>query len=84
LEIVPGRSYRIVVRFPWGARVAVESNQLRRDADGSIHWAGAGEMGLEPCLDTVIQESTRWVLGWCGGTCDVTVVISDGPGGPEP
>jgi hypothetical protein len=84
VEIVWGRTYRIVARFPWGARVAFECDRVRRDPEGTIRWTGAGEIGLEPCLDGVLRETETWVLGWCGGTCDVTVVIAEGPDAPEP
>jgi len=84
LEIVWGSTYRIVVRFPWGARVELESDRVRRDRDGTIRWTAVGDLGLEPCLDGVLQEAEDWVLGWCGGTCDVTVVIAQGPEAPEP
>ena len=60
------------------------SDRVRRDEAGTIRWVSAGEIGLEPCLDVVIQETASWVLGWCGGTCDATVVIAEGPDFPEP
>jgi len=84
VDVVTGRAYRIVIRFPWGARVEIESDRVSRDEGGTIRWSGADPIGLEPSLDSVIQETEHWVLGWCGGTCDVTVVIADGPEGPEP
>jgi hypothetical protein len=83
LDVVHGHAYRIVVRFPWGERFETTSRGVRRDPDGTIRWEAA-DFGHEPCLDGVIREGETWVLGWCGGTCDVTVVVSEGAGAPEP
>lgn len=84
MEIVRGRAYRIVVRFPWGRRVEAWNHRVERLPDGSIRWEPPDPFGPEPCLDVVIREEATWVMGWCGGTCDVTVVISEGEGAPEP
>jgi len=84
VEIVAGRRYRVVVRFPWGTRVEFHTDRVYRDEAGTIRWLDGGEIGLEPCLDSVIQEKENWILGWCGGTSDVTAVISHGPEAPEP
>ncbi len=84
MEIVLGRSYAIVVEFPWGERLEMVSDRVVRQADGSIRWTPPGEFAFEPCLDPVIQETEDRVLGWGGGCCDVTVVISavEEPPGP--
>ncbi|MDW7712052.1 MAG: hypothetical protein SCH98_16420 [Deferrisomatales bacterium] len=84
MEVVLGRRYRIVVRFPWGQRVELASRRVHRAADGTIRWEAPEGFGTEPYLDGVIRETECWVHGWCGGTCDVTVVISRGEGAPEP
>jgi len=84
VEIVTGRAYRIVVRFPWGKRVETTCDQVWREVDGSIRWEPPEGFPHEPCLDGVVREEQTWVLGWCGGGCDVTVVISEGAGAPEP
>ncbi|GAB4274563.1 MAG: hypothetical protein Kow0092_29980 [Deferrisomatales bacterium] len=84
MEIVEGRTYRIVVRFPWGERAEMTSDRVVREADGTVRWAAAEGYAFEPCLDGVIREEGTWVMGWAGGCGDVTVVISQGPGAPEP
>lgn len=84
MQIVPGRRYRVVVRFPWGERFETVADRVVREEGGSLRWEGGAEFGHEPCLETPIREAEDWVLGWCGGCCDVTVVISWGPGAPEP
>ncbi len=84
MEIVAGRTYRIVVRFPWGERVVAWSDRVRREPDGAIRWEPPAGFLHEPCLDGVVREEQTWVLGWCGGGCDVTVVISEGEEAPEP
>ena len=56
MEIIVGHVYRIVVRFPWGARIEFESDRVHRDETGTIRWRDGGEIGLEPCLDSVLQE----------------------------
>lgn len=84
MDIVRGRSYRIVVRFPWGDRVESWNDRVQRSTDGTIRWEPPEAFGPEPRLDVVIREEETWVLGWCGGTCDVTVVISEDEGAPEP
>ncbi len=84
MEIVFGRTYRVVVRFPWGTRVEFETAALVREADGAIRWPAREGLGEATCLDLVIQESGTWVHGWVGGHCDVAVVVSEGPDAPEP
>jgi len=84
VEVVAGRIYRIVVRFPWGTRVELQTDRASRDEDGTIRWQRTGALDLEPCLDCVLHETDDWVLGLCGGTSDVAVVVSQGPEAPEP
>ena len=85
MEICSGGQYTVVIRFPWGERREAVATRLTRDADGTVHWHGATEMGVEPYLDQVLRESEQWIFGWAGGSCDVTVVISHvGSEAPEP
>ena len=84
MEIVLGRSYTIVVEFPWGERLETVSDRVVREPDGAIRWTPRGEFGFEPCLDPVIQETEERILGWGGGCCDVTVVISPVGEPPRP
>lgn len=85
LEICAGHSYTIVVRFPWGERREARLRALTREADGTLRWSCGAELGVEPYLDSVLQEAENWVLGWVGGSCDVTAVVSlTGAEAPEP
>ncbi len=84
MEFVRGRRYRVVVKYPWGERKEGIAEGVVRESDGTIRWTSAEDLGLEPCLDCVLQEAETWILGWAGGTCDVTVVLSEGPDAPEP
>ncbi len=81
MEIVYGRTYRVVVRYPWGERVETTCAAVTRDASGTIRWPAEGE---EAFVEGAIREEAGWVLGWYAGRCDVTVVISEDPGAPEP
>ena len=76
MEIVTGRSYAIVVRFPWGERMEQEVGTLSRDADGTLRWSWDEGACVEPYLDNILCEEKHYVFGWVGGSCDVTAVIS--------
>lgn len=82
MEIVCGRAYRVVVRYPWGERVETTCERVERDAAGTIRWPSGG--AEDAYLEGVIREAPGWVLGWYGGHCDVTVLISEDPDAPEP
>ncbi len=82
MEIEYGRTYRVVVRYPWGERVETKCARVTRDADGTIRWPAEG--AEEAFVEGAIREAEGWVLGWYGGRCDATVVISEGPDAPEP
>ncbi len=85
MEICAGRSYTLVVRFPWGERRQARVEALARDADGTVRWCHCDPLGVEPYLDNVLQEEEYWVFGWVGGTCDVIAVLSvPGTAAPEP
>lgn len=85
MEIVQGRGYRVVVRFPWGELRTYEDVGVIREADGTLHWESGEEAGgLEPFCDMLVQETDRWIMGWMGGTCDTPVVISIDEDAPEP
>jgi len=84
MEIVEGRRYRVVVRFPWGERREFACESLVREADGTLRWAAMEEFGLEPFLDAVTAEEEGWVMGFVGGTCDVVAVLSFCDDPPEP
>ncbi len=84
MQIVAGRSCRVVVRFPWGERWEAEGARVFRTPDGALGWEAGPGFGFEPRLEGPFQEGEHWVMGWCAGACDVVVVISWGPGAPEP
>ncbi len=83
MEIVQGRWYRIVVRFPWGATKELITATVVRDADGTIRWEWEDDFGFAAYVDCVIEETEHSLTGWGGGCCDVTVVITaaGAPGG---
>ncbi len=74
---------RVVVRFPWGERRDYGETDVTRDEDGTVRWTVDDPGGLEPYCD-VVRETESWIMGWVGGTCDTTVVISTGEDAPEP
>lgn len=84
MEIVVGRSYRFVVRFPWGERKEFACTAVLREGDGTIRWRERGGVGLEPYCDCVVREEEGWVMGFLSGTPDVLVVISCCEDAPEP
>ena len=85
MEIVSSRGYRVVVRFPWGERREYDEIAVTRESDGTLRWqTGEDGGGLEPYCDMVVQETERWIMGWVGGTCDTSVVISLDEDAPEP
>lgn len=83
MEIEAHKRYRVVVRFPWGERRDYGEATVTREADGTLRWSVAETGGLEPYCD-VVRETDGWIMGWVGGTCDTTVVISTGEDAPEP
>lgn len=84
MEIVRGRSYKVVVEFPWGERAEVVTDRVERDADGTVRWVSGRDPDGGAYLDPVIRETETWVFGWYQGRCDVTVRVSVvSPGDPE-
>ncbi|MBI5441350.1 MAG: hypothetical protein HY900_09090 [Deltaproteobacteria bacterium] len=85
MDIILGRTYRIVIRFPWGARFEARTDCLVRDPGGGLrwsvdeeHWPGATG------IDLLLQETDHWILGWVEGYGNVPAVVSDGGDAPEP
>jgi hypothetical protein len=85
VEIHGGQSYTLVVRFPWGERREARVEALGRAGDGTVRWCRCDTTGVEPYLDSILEEREDWVCGWVGGTCDVVAVLSvPGARAPEP
>ncbi len=84
MEIVTGTIYYIKVRYPWGEVKRFECDKVSRMEDGSVTWLSETSVGLEPCVDNVIEENDRFLCGWLGGTCDTTATIALTPDeGPD-
>jgi len=84
MEIDADRTYLITIRMPWGDLKRFEAKGLVRAQDGTIAWPPQGCEGLEAYLDCIIDEREEYVLGWLGGSCDATVVVSLDDGAPVP
>ena len=76
MEINSEKSYYLHVRYPWGELRTVEVSKVSRDEDGTIRWSGVS-VGLEPCLDGIISETSSWLTGWLGGTCDTLAALCE-------
>ena len=84
MDLIAENTYRVVMRFPWGERRDVGELAVTRDPDGTVRWACEDPGVLEPYCD-VVRETDHWIMGWVGGTCDTTVVISvRGEDAPDP